>query len=993
MKVFRFKTLRSRLIFWFLLLSFLPLTIALTVTFIQRVEVIKKREFEKLTAIRDLKVQQISRWMEERLADLMVVSGDYEVRNLEHTLGKSNYSETDFQNIKIVKDVIRRSLKNYGDYEEIFVINAKTGKVEASTKDENAGKNVSTDPYFTGPRETGRSYIKDIYYNLEEGEEEMTFSAPVFSLTNSEEIIAVIVLEIDLQNSLYKLLNNKVGLGKTGETLIVNKEVMALNRLQWYDNAPLKLKITAQPATRASQGETGIIESVDYAGNQVLAAYTYIPEAGWGFVAKQNMEEIDDPIEKMLRDFILIFLLSSVFIVFVAFILGRAISKPVLEMNRIASKIKSGDYSIRTSVDLEDELGTLATELNNMTDVIEQRVKIQDGVSQITDSMLGAGSMHDFSKKLLIQLIEVSGAKMAAFYVLNEVTGQFEHFNSIGANIELLPAFTASHPQGEFGNALSTKNIFHLKEFPENTKFLYRTVAGSAVPKEMVTIPVIVDETVVAVISLASLSCFAEGVIQVLRQAWVNINTSYASLIANERTKILSQHLTRVNEQLEIQARELQEQAEELQEQTEELQATSDELQKQNVTLNQQQTIVESANKLKSEFLSNMSHELRTPLNSILALTRVLMVQAKEKLDNDENNYLEIVERNGRNLLSLINNILDLSKIESGKMDVMIQPVSLKNLLHTNIENVRSLAEEKNIEVQLELPDDLPWIETDEMRLYQALTNVLGNAVKFTLKGRITVSATCSDEKVQIKIEDTGIGIAKEILPFIFDEFRQADGSTSRKFEGTGLGLAIAKKMINILGGEISVESVLGRGSVFYIELPLTWDESRKNNQVAGTAVTKVFRESGRQNPVHLQTSENTETKKGTEKINVLIADKNTDSRVATRALIQDYFEIGEVATIEELIFNSDWKPPGIILLAPETLGEEKEMLEKIKMHFFQSDIKVIIVTAQAMKGDREKFLGWGFDGYVSKPVHLAEIVEEIFRLSGKDQKNRNQIS
>jgi PAS domain S-box-containing protein len=239
--------------------------------------------------------------------------------------------------------------------------------------------------------------------------------------------------------------------------------------------------------------------------------------------------------------------------------------------------------------------------------------------------------------------------------------------------------------------------------------------------------------------------------------------------------------------------------------------------------IEKQKIEVEEANRLKSEFLSNMSHELRTPLNSIMALSNVLITKAKNKLDDDENNYLQVIERNGQRLLVLINDILDLSKIEAGKMDVSHEFTSIGNLLLIIKENMQTIADKKELVLTLSIPDNLPQIDTDESKLHQVLLNMVSNAIKFTEEGEVSISANYDTNNVFIEIKDTGIGISKEMLPNIFDEFRQVDGTSTRQYEGTGLGLAIANKLVKLLSGNIEVKSELNEGSVFTITIPIKW--------------------------------------------------------------------------------------------------------------------------------------------------------------------------
>ncbi len=289
--------------------------------------------------------------------------------------------------------------------------------------------------------------------------------------------------------------------------------------------------------------------------------------------------------------------------------------------------------------------------------------RIQKRVSDISNAMLGMSNLKEFGIEILKILMEMTDSNMSAFYVLNENKNEFEHFTSVGTNEELFHSFNAKNPEGVFDIAVSGKKIYHVKNIPEDTIFKYRMIAGDTIPKEIITIPILVEREVFAVISLASLNKYSMESLESLNQAWTNINTSYSNLLASVQTKKLAEELQDKNMELQNQVEELQVQAEELQQKSEELQA-------QNLELDMQRTQVEEANRLQSEFLSNMSHELRTPLNSVLALSKVLIDQSSDKLSTDEINYLNVIERNGRQLLDLINDFLDLSKIESGRVDI-----------------------------------------------------------------------------------------------------------------------------------------------------------------------------------------------------------------------------------------------------------------------------------------------------------------------------------
>ncbi|QGY44095.1 response regulator [Maribellus comscasis] len=1119
MKFIEFKKIRSRLVFWFLITSFVPLLISMVVFYVGRRKVNAFNTFEKLVSIRDLKANQVNKWLDERIGDMNVMSGDREIKELGNLFRNEELRSNKEEKIFVADELLRRNLTNYKDYSALFVIGSGSGQVEISTNKELKGKDLSREEYFTQPLKSRKLYISQVKRFHASQEPDMYFSIPIYDPENHSKIIGVLVAEINLEVSLYNLLLNRVGLGNTGETLIVNKDVVALNELRWFGNAPLRLQITAQPAVRAARGETGIIETPDYRDVKVLAAYTYIPRTGWGLICKQDTKELNVALHRTAFSFVLILLLVGATIIVITLRFSASISTPIIQMNDIAQRMRLGDFSQRNEIHSTDELGMLELEFNNMADEIESRIKIQSQIHKISETMLRQNEMKEFSMNLLRRIMKISDANMGVFYILNETQSVYEPFFSIGANEKMLEKFDVKNPAGEIAQAIFFKKIYHLRNIADETTFKHKTLAGELAPNEIITIPIVNDNIVVAIISLVSVSRFNNDSLQVIEQSQIGINTSYSNLLASERTRILSEQLTVINQQLEEQTEELQDQAEELQDQANELKSTTTELQRQNVLLDIQRKQVEEANKLKSEFLSNMSHELRTPLNSIMALSKVLLEQAKTKLNEEENNYLEIIERNGRRLLAIINDILDLSKIEAGKMDVILQNVSITSLLYTTAENLQTLAEKKKLTLDVRVLKDLPMVVTDEFRLHQVLTNVIGNAIKFTESGDVTVSASYDAEFVKIKIKDTGIGISEEMLEHIFDEFRQVDGSISRRYEGTGLGLAIAKKIMLILGGNISVTSKLGYGSEFTLSLPMkkeTEDENVSHTKeiIQKEDGDKSFSKTGREttatenieilmvedNPdtviqmknilgkkgysvvvaenglealkkiedLHprgiildlmmpemdgfeflekIRNSEKTkeipvliltakyltqkETKilekfgirsiirKGDVNLNrlvsevelllnlsvqsdfdeknkneknqqtlkdknveILIVEDNIDNLVTIKALLADKYLLKDAASGEEGLKLIDKKRPDLILVdmsLPQMSGNR--FLSQIREKKKFSDIPVIAVTAQAMKGDKEKFINFGFDGYVSKPIDLEKLINEIRNL------------
>ena len=948
MKRFKFQSLRLRLITWFLVITLIPLLFVIVLTYFQRSSYIREDAENKLIAIRDLKAMSLINWLSEREADIVAISSDKKFNELEVFWNKdlTTLSLAQEEIVKEGRDKLILYMKTYESYNELFIINPKDGRILISSNSENEGIDESNNYYFQEPMRTRGLCIKDIHYSKTIKDYSMTYSIPIFCTTHKgKDIIGILVARIDLNNSLYKMLLNRVGLGETGETLIVNNEGIALNELRWYDNAPLNLKIYADPAVNAYKGNTGIIQSDDYRGEEVLAAYTYIPEMKWGFVCKQDLKELNAPITTMLKYFIMLFFIIAIIIIIVSLLLSKYISRPLVAMEKNAKKVGSGDFSIRNQITSNDEFGTLAFEINNMVDETVLKMNILKGLTLISDTINGINSMQEYAKSLVLQLMNLTSAGMSTFYILNEIDSTFEHYFSIGANEKMLKPFSSKNPQGEFGLVISQKEIRYIKDIPADSIFNFNTVAGELIPKEIITLPILIENSVVAIISLVNVNEFPSGSIEILKQSWVGINITYSNIVANERTQIFANQLSRTNQQLEAQTEELQEQSEELQSQTEELQSAASELKIKNIELEAQKDHVESANKLKSEFLSNMSHELRTPLNSIITLSKILLEQVSAKIDKDEYNYLEIVERNGVRLLNLINDILDLSKLEAGKMDVFPEKISIKELLKIVRDSISPLAGKKGLRIILNIPDDFPPAVTDESRLHQILVNIVGNAVKFTNEGLVEISASYDNENVFIKIKDSGIGISEEMLPHIFDEFRQSDSSSSRRFDGTGLGLAIVKKLINILGGSINVKSKLGYGSEFTVIIPLLWrsDAIISNDMQIGLNKAKnIF--TGIKNGLGIDSDFKL----------ILIVEDNPDSSTQLKAVLERAGYKTESASNGQEALNhlENIMPDGIILDLMMPGIDGFEVLEKIRNNEKTSHLPVLILTAKDLSKD-----------------------------------------
>jgi CheY-like chemotaxis protein/HAMP domain-containing protein len=949
-----FKSIKTRLMVWFLLVALLPLFIVSIVIYNQRSEFIRSEVFDKLQAIRDLKVGQVNYWLDEKIGDVQVFSRISAVENIDAVLSGKAETRKDAGTLQKLSTVLNGFRESYPHYEEIFIINSRSGKILVSTDKSQEGKDVSGSRYLTEPLRTGEVFISDIYDSISLNRPTMEFSVPIRQNgSKGQSPAGVLVARIDLERSIYSLLLNRTGLGNTGETLIVNSDLFALNELRWYNRAPLKLKLQTEAALSAAQGKTGIAETIDYRGEAILAAYTHIPRTRWGFVAKMDLKEVYAPIRALLVNLLLLFSVTAAIVYLLSLFFARRTAKPILSITAVAKRIREGDMSVRNPITSDDEIGFLAESFNQAADALRLRIEAEKKSSDMAETLIPPKDLNEFAGAVLGKFLDITESQLGAFYLYRSDDNHFEPLAAIGVNAELLETFDASILEGEFGKVLKSREISHITNISEETLFTFKTFAGTAIPREMLTLPVLAKKEVRAMIALASLSGYSKAALSILNQpAMIALNTAFANLLANDETRKLAEELRESNQELQAQQEELEAQAEELRKQSEELLG-------QNVELEQQRLSLEEGSRLKSQFLSNMSHELRTPLNSVMALSRVLMMQASTKLSADEVNYLEIIERNGKNLLTLINDILDLSKIEAGRMDVHPKPFSLRMTLENIIESITPLAGEKQIEIVQEIPEDLPPLESDEIRVSQILQNLVANAVKFTDAGSVTVSVEREQQKISVRIADTGIGIAENDLPYIFDEFRQVDGTSARRHEGSGLGLAIARKAARMLGGEIAVTSAPTVGSTFTLTLPVAWQ---------GTA--PVYE------PIAIRQTSAAKSKRKT----ILVVDDEPEvAAMISRYLLQEgYNALTATSGAEALELAARELPFAITLdiIMPDMDGWE--VLQGLKKAPETKEIPVIIVS---ISEDKETGFALGAVGYVTKPVSKKQLVSEIEKI------------
>ena len=485
---------------------------------------------------------------------------------------------------------------------------------------------------------------------------------------------------------------------------------------------------------------------------------------------------------------------------------------------------------------------------------LERQAWLRNGQTELAEQVLGRLTLNMLGRNILQFCAQYLGAAVAAVYV-REDHGGLKRVASYGFSREQEARDQLIHnDEGIVGQAAQQDTLIRLDDVPADY-FKVSSGLGEGTARSVLVVPTSDDDRVNGVIELGFLRPLTDRDIELFELIADNIGTSIEAARYRQRLQEVLAETQQLNEELQVQQEELKTANEELEEQSRilkesqthletqqaELEQTNealadqrDAMDRKNTELNQVQVLLEDradelqrSSKYKSEFLANMSHELRTPLNSSLILAKLLAENSQENLTGEQVKFAESIYSAGNDLLNLINDILDISKVEAGKLEVRPENTSVVRLAEGMRTMFQPLAGQKSLAFELELEPGTPhMIFTDRQRLEQILKNLLSNAIKFTEKGQVSLTVSRQPgESIAFKVRDSGIGIAPDQHDSIFEAFRQADGTTNRRYGGTGLGLSISRDLATLLGGAISVISEPGQGSIFTLVLPEQFEE------------------------------------------------------------------------------------------------------------------------------------------------------------------------
>src|SRR5580704_11264655 len=708
--------------------------------------------------------------------------------------------------------------------------------------------------------------------------------------------------------------------------------------------------------------------------------------------------------------------------------LASNLTTQVRAIGAVASAVAEGDLTQSVEVaargevaELKDNVNLMVANLRSTTRANQEQDWLKTNLARIAGLMQGHRDLLELARLILGELTPLTSAQYGAIYLANDAAmphGQQKEFEftriaTYGFMKGGLTQFAAG--EGLAGQAALERTPIVITDAPAG----YLKVGsglGQAAPVSVAVLPILFEYQVLGVLEIASLTRFSDVHLAFFDQFVGTIGVAINTIMASSRTEALLSGSQRLTTQLQERSVELQRQQAELRRSNAELEEKAALLAKQNSAIEVQnrqieqarQTLEERAQQLaissryKSDFLANMSHELRTPLNSLLVLAKLLSENLDGNLTGQQVDFARTIHASGSDLLQLINDILDLSKVEAGKMDVNPADLQLAALTDYVDATFRPMAEDQGLGFSVEVRGGTPdCLYVDEQRLEQILRNLLSNAVKFTSVGEVKLTIALAGEVefagalrgasdvVAFAVSDTGVGIARQKLGTIFDAFTQADGTTSRRYGGTGLGLSISRDIARLLGGEIRASSRLGKGSTFTLYLPTGRPPGAAMDPGPAMVDTLAIPDTP-----GVITGEATApvAGDGEDVLNgarILIVDDDARSVFALTGVFERYgaevlYAENGRAGIESLERNEDISLVLMDVMMPELDGNAT-MRAIRKMPQFV-DLPIIALTAKAMKGDREKSIKAGASDYFPKPVetdHLLQLMRHWLRRSG----------
>lgn len=794
---------------------------------------------QNFSLIAEILTNDITRWLDNRENEVAAMALNPLVKeNVGKIInGTNNY----VQAADDLEQYWKAVSAQFGIYDEIYFVD-KVGHILVSTDTNRKNLYRPIDDIISEPLKTGKIYFQDAYLSFSTKKPCIAFSVPMAAgktgNTVGTDYAGVLVYRIDIGSVIQPLLESRFNLGNTGEVILVNQQRTVITDLRERPGTALNYILKTEPSFRVARGEEGVWRGAGYNGKEMIAVYRYLPKMGWGLIVQQETSEIFGPLKVQMYKSLITNFLVAIFVLGFLYALLTRVIRPVTDMAGVAKAIASGDFYRRVTVHTNDEIGILGKALNAMSDELGHYFRMQKSEQDVLKALVSTLDIDKMLAKGLDTICRSYDFKVGAIFLHDSEQGMLIRKALYCPDQHLMEQRkTIKLGEGLESLAVITRQVKVITDLPEGTCYTVNWLGGNIMPASIVGVPLLFGSEVMGVMSLASIHRFDERIagelktIGALMGVAINNALSYKRIHdlssslqeANELLAQQNEELTSQSEELASQSEELQTQTEELQTQTEELQLQAEELQNLTIELKDKNKELERLGENKTKYFAALSHELRAPLNAVISFSDVLLDRVVGELNQQQEKYISEIYNSGQHLLNLINDLLDLSKLEIGKIELNLKNIDPFIPLEEAISIVSAEANQKELQLTNMVSRNCFSVYADPVRLAQIFLNLLTNAVKFTAKGgRITIGARENENYLHLWVSDTGIGISPEYHKSIFEEFNQVgNAALAGSNTGTGLGLSITKRLIKLHGGRIYVKSDLGQGAKFNFTLPI----------------------------------------------------------------------------------------------------------------------------------------------------------------------------
>jgi len=818
---------------------------------------------------------------------------------------------------------IKTVIESYDEISRIRVLNKEGIMIASSHKDTEIDKS-SHEIFLKGKEGV---FVDDLHLSSFTHKYVLSIAAPIL-LDNR--FAGVLVINFDVDKELFQITTDRTGLGQTGEAYLLNKDGYMISPSRFIDEIILKQKVDlehieginhTEPSFNLLRKVADIVK--DYRGIEVLTVHTHIPEIDWSLIAQIDTEEVFAPITKLTNNLLLMFAIILFIALFISSFVPGIITRPLRRLHEGTEEIIKGNLDFKVGTSSSDEVGQLSRAFDEMTTNLKKSREELEENSRNLEEKVGVRTreLSNINQDLEKEIIErkqieenLSKSQQELASVFKSSPESLIYHDEQGTILKINPRFTEVF--GYTLNELEGRNINEGMIFPQDkTKEESKKITQTALEKGSVRIEAIrkkKDGTLFPVVISASpiiVKGKSKGIIAI-----------YSDIT---KEKLAEKEIIKAKKEAEL------------------------------------------ANQAKSAFLASMSHEIRTPMNAIIGMGELIK---NTTLNDEQKEYLDMLRISADNLLNVINDVLDISKIESGHVEIEKIEFNLWELIESIGVTLGIKASQKKLELLCYTNPDVPqYVMGDPTRLRQILINLAGNSLKFTEKGEIAINVKIlkrKDDKVSLHftVKDTGIGIPKEKRAKIFESFSQVDSSTTRKYGGTGLGLSICKQLTELMGGKIWVESEVNKGSTFHLTLPSI----------------VVEKPEGREEKIESPEIKN---------LRVLIVDDNYTNRMILREIVSLWGALPKEAedgfsALEELKFAIDRSKPYQLILSDKNMPEMDgfELIKKIREIPEYRKVPIIILSSNREEADLKKIEELSISDFILKPVRRSRLYNAIIK-------------